>query len=211
MKKIKFDKIAVIGNSNKFIQSIKKNFKYKKIDIFKWRDLSKSIKLKTKYNLIFICGFDFSSYLKNKNEFIKKNIYLPLNILKKISNKTTKIIYINTKSKNNDKITFSRYKYAKQKLAYLLSKNFKKSIIFNANLIMVNNKVSINSNYLSKLFFNILIFFNLIETISIREIFSEIKKNINNSNKDRQKNIDCILLSLPRTQLIDRFLRMVLK
>ena len=157
-------------------------------------------------------GFKYDwGFIKNKDEFIKKNIYLPLKILKKISNKTTKIIYINTKSKNNDKITFSRYKYAKQKLAYLLSKNFKKSIIFNANLIMVNNKVSINSNYLSKLFFNILIFFNLIETISIREIFSEIKKNINNSNKDRQKNIDCILLSLPRTQLIDRFLRMVLK
>ena len=63
MKK-KFNKIAIIGNSKKFINIVKKKYIFKKIDIYEWRKINKYSKIKKKkYQLILICGFDFSIFL----------------------------------------------------------------------------------------------------------------------------------------------------
>ena len=211
MKK-KFNKIAIIGNSKKFINIVKKKYIFKKIDIYEWRKINKYSKIQNiKYQLIIICGFDFSVFLSDQKTFIKKNIENPFNLIKKISNKNSNIIYINTKIKNNDRYTFSRYKYAKQKLAFLISKNFNKYLIINTNLILINKKISINSGGLSKLIFKFFVFFDFIETININNVFTKFSKKLHFKNCVKQINIVGYLLWLPRTQFIDRLARLILR
>ena len=118
MNKNKKNKIVIIGQSQKFITGVKKNYKNSKINIIPWRQVDFYIKKRVDiYNMIFVCGFDFSIYTKDYIFFEKKNIFLILQLLRKISNKKTKIIYINTQIKGKIDYTYSRYKYAKQKLA----------------------------------------------------------------------------------------------
>ena len=212
MNKNKKNKIAIIGQSQKFITGVKKNYKYSKINIIPWRQVEFYIKKRVDiYNMIFVCGFDFSTYTKDYIFFEKKNIFLILQLLRKISNQKTKIIYINTQIKGKIDYTYSRYKYAKQKLAYLISKEFRKSIIFNADFIKERNTISINSNFFSKFLFYFFSKFNLIKTIDIKIIFIKIDNMINCNKFLRQKNIKGCFLKIPRTQLIDRVLYLVIK
>ena len=102
MKNNQYKKIVIIGKSQKFIKELKRNYTFKKFDIIPWRQIQFFSKKQTiKYDLVFICGFDFSIYLKDKKTFEKKNIFEILNLLKKITNKKTMLIYINTQKTNN--------------------------------------------------------------------------------------------------------------
>lgn len=210
MKNNQYKKIVIIGKSQKFIKELKKNYTFKKFDIIPWRQIQfYSKKQIIKYDLVFICGFDFSIYLEDKKTFEKKNIFEILNLLKKITNKKTMLIYINTQKTNNKNYTFSRYRYAKQKLAYLIYKKFTNSLIFNSDLIKVNNDISINSNLISKLIFYYFSKFDFIKTIDIKKLFKEIQKMLYLRKFPKQKNIRGIFLTIPRTQFIDRFLRLI--
>lgn len=211
MNKKKYNKIVILGQSQKFIKEIKKNYKYDSLSIIPWRQIrSYSYKKKEIYNLIFLAGFNFGIYTKGSTFFNQKNIYEPLKLIEKISNKKTLIIYINTQKMNDRNYTFSRYRYAKQKLGYLIYRKFKNSLIFDSDLIKVTNYISINSNVFSRFIFHIFSMFNLIKTIDIKKIFFEINNMIILKKRLKQRNIRGFLLNISRTQLIDRILRLIL-
>ena len=92
MKNKRSNTIAIIGNSLKFIKFIKKNFLYKKVNIFKWRKIEETIKNSSKkYDLIFIFGFVFSLYSSKLNYFSQINIYNPLRLIEKFRLKKLKL------------------------------------------------------------------------------------------------------------------------
>lgn len=211
MNKKKYNKIVILGQSQKFIKEIKKNYKYDSLSLIPWRQIgSYSYKKNEIYNLIFLAGFNFGIYTKGSTYFNQKNIYEPLKLIEKISNKKTLIIYINTQKMINRNYTFSRYRYAKQKLGYLIYKKFKNALIFDSDLIKVTNHISINSNIFSRFIFHIFSMFNLIKTIDIKKIFLEINNMIILKNRLKQRNIRGFFLNISRTQLIDRILRLIL-
>ena len=211
MNKKKYNKIVILGQSQKFIKEITKNYRYDSLSIIPWRQIgSYSYKKKEIYNLIFLAGFNFGIYTKGSTFFNQKNIYEPLKLIEKISNKKTLIIYINTQKMNDRNYTFSRYRYAKQKLGYLIYKKFKNALIFDSDLIKVTNHISINSNVFSRFIFHIFSMFNLIKTIDIKKIFLEINNMIILKNRLKQRNIRGFFLNISRTQLIDRILRLIL-
>ena len=78
----------------------------------------------SKYNLILVCGYDYSLLTKNYEIFYKNNVLLPIKIISKSSTSKTKIIYINTLSKNKS-YTLSRYEFSKNELASLITQSFK--------------------------------------------------------------------------------------
>ena len=54
MKNSKYNKIVIIGKSQKFIKEIKKNYTFKKLDIIPWRQIQFYLnKQVIKYNLVF--------------------------------------------------------------------------------------------------------------------------------------------------------------
>lgn len=208
MKK-KYNKIAILGNSKKFVKEVKKNYIYNSLEILSWRNLDQ-IDNFGNFNLIIVCGFNFNLFYKSFRLFSKKNIDDPFRVLKKISNDKSVIIYINTQKSNNKKrFTFSRYRYAKEVLAYKIDKNFKKKYIFNADLITVNKKISINASIISKLIFILFLKFKFIRKTEIKEIFPFINRNLNSKRNSQIRIRDC-LLNVPRTQFIDRALRLIL-
>lgn len=207
MKK-KFKKIIILGQSKKFILRIKKNYNFDSLKIVPWRKIiDYRPDTNELYDLIFICGFDFSAYHKNLNHFNNVNINHPIKLIKKISKKSTQIVYINTQNLDKKNYTLSRYKYAKQQLGYQISKNFKNFVILKTDLILENKKISIQSNFFSKIIFLFLIKFKILKTIEIKKLFVEINKLINSGNRQNQENILGFLLKIPRTQFIDRLLR----
>ena len=209
MKKLNFKKIAFIGNSKKFIFEFNSFFRYTLRSIIPWRKVQYfHLKKKIIYNLIFICGYDFGSYHIDYRLFEKNNITYPFKFIKKISNKKTILVYINTQNYKSGNYTFSRYKYAKQKLSYLLYRNFKNLVVINSDLITTKKIMSVNSNNFSKLFFLIFIKLGFLKKVEIKKIFIEIRKKLENKNYEKQMNITGHLLFIPRTQFIDRFLRL---
>ena len=84
MNKNKKNKIAIIGQSQKFITGVKKNYKNSKINIIPWRQVEFYIKKRVDiYNMIFVCGFDFSIYTKDYIFFEKKKYFSHTSIVKK--------------------------------------------------------------------------------------------------------------------------------
>tara|TARA_B110000971_G_scaffold83782_1_gene85948 strand:- start:81 stop:713 length:633 start_codon:yes stop_codon:yes gene_type:complete len=202
-------KIVVIGNSKKFVFEVKKNFKYEILDIIPWRKINLFLKKKKLvYDLVIICGFDFGIYKKKIKLFEQKNIYYPLRLLRKISNNKTKFVYINTQNYSSKNYTLSRYKYAKQKLAYVIDQNFKNLVTINSDLITLNKNISINSKNLSQFIFLILVRLGFLKTIEIKKIFLEIKEKLESKFYQKQKNIKGFFLYFPRTQFLDRLLRL---
>lgn len=207
MKK-NYSKIAILGNSKKFLDFIKKNFVYEDLDVISWRKI-RLLKKKKKYDLIFICGFAFNLYLAKFEDFYNINVKYPLDLLYKISNKNSLIIYINTKD-DKKKYTFSRYRFAKNKLAYEIIRNFKKKIIVNIDLITINKKISVNSDSLSKYIFYLFSKLNLIKTIELKNVFLKIERALKKNNLNKLKNIKGCFMNLPRTQFLDRTLRILI-
>lgn len=208
MTKKKKNKILILGKSKKFISAIKRYFYYKNIDIIPWRNIKLQSYKKNKYDYIFVCGFNFRIYNIEFNLFCKKNIYEPYDLIKLLAKTNTKVIYFNTQ-RMKKKFTFSRYNYAKQKLAYLINKNFKNSFIQNTDLIMVKNKVSVNSGFFSNYIFSLFAKFNLIKTVEIQKLIANIYYNKKIKNVKNFKNIKGHFLYLPRTQFIDRLIRLI--
>ena len=211
-------KIIILGNSNKFIKIIKSIYKSSSIQIYPWRLISnynlKKKKLIKTPEKIFICGYDYQSQRYSFERFYNSNVTMPLNFTKFLSNKKTRIIYIDTLDKisNNEKkknYTFSRYEFAKKELAFKLNKNFKNLENLKTPPIVDKDKVLIHGEFLTKLIFKFLIRFSLIKTIDIKEL----KKKIIQSNfkrKKEKKRINPVLLNIPRTLFLDRLVRIIL-
>ena len=210
-------KIIILGNSNKFIKIVKSIYKSSSIQIYPWRLISNyNLKKKLIKNpeKIFICGYDYQSQRYSFERFYNSNVTMPLNFTKFLSNKKTRIIYIDTldkisKTERKKNYTFSRYEFAKKELAFKLNKNFKNLEILKTPPIVEKDKVLIHGEFLTKLIFKFLIRFSLIKTIDIKEL----KKKITQSNfkrKKEKKRIDPVLLNIPRTLFLDRLVRILL-
>ena len=207
-----FKKVLIIGNSPKFIKYVKEKINYNFLKVISWR--GKNQKRNNIYDLIFVCGYNFNTYGCNFEEFQNLNIIYPLKKIVKHSNKKSLVIFINTYDQKQ-KYTYSRYKYAKIKLAYLISKRIKKFVLLNVPLITDNDsKIMIKSSFVSLCCLSLLIKLRLIETIKIKKLYKLIDNCferlpiINNANNIN--NINGRYLQVPRTQFVDKILRFIL-
>lgn len=149
-------------------------------------------------------------------KYYEVNVIKPFNLIKKISNSKTKIIYFNTINKissNNvsrNSNTFSRYEFAKNELAFKLF-NFSKNLtILDIPIIKDHkNEPLIYGDKISKLIFYIMIKLDLVKSIKISDLKRLIKKNIRNRTKSKPIRQKKIGLFIPRTLFIDRLLRII--
>ena len=212
--------IILVGKSEKFYNLVKSIYPKSAIEVFSWRNISKknykySFKRKNK-NLIFVNGYHYGGSYFFFKKYYELNVTNPLNLIKKISNSKTKIVYFNTisniSSKNVSKnlITFSRYEFAKKELAFKLFNFSKNLLILDIPVIKDHkNKPLIYGNKISKLIFYIMIKLNLIDSIKISNLKKLIIKNIRNKTSSKPVRLKKIGLFIPRTLFIDRILRII--
>ena len=216
----KFRNIIVLGKSKKFINIISSIFPKSDIKVYSWRLLNKNLskeRTSKKFDdLIFICGYNYSSGIYSFKEYYNSNIKFPLNFIKKKSNKNSLIFYIGTaknlkKNTIKKRYTLSRYEYAKKELAYKLSLNFKKLKILDLPIILNSkNEPFIRGGYLTKLIFSLFINFRLVKSIKISSIKNKILNKFNSKDKTKPSSLIPILLKMPRTLFLDRFMRIIL-
>ena len=212
--------IILIGKSEKFYSLIKSIYPKSSIEVLSWRKILKknneySSKRKNE-SLIFVNGYHYGGSYFFFKKYYEANVTRPFNLIKRISNSKTKIIYFNTanniSSKNVSKnlITFSRYEFAKKELAFKLF-NFSQNLLILDIPVIKNhkNKPLIFGDKISQLIFYIMIKLNLVNSIKISDLKVLIKRNIKNKTKSKPIRLKKIGLFIPRTLFIDRLLRMI--
>ena len=210
-------KIIVLGKSKKFIKIIKELYINYEIQNFSWREIDKirNLRLSSKINIIFVCGYDYNSQWYSYNKFYRTNISSPYKFISSIAKKNTFLFYVDTidkikKNSNSKTLILSRYEYAKKMLRYKLIKRFNKiQIIELPPIIDENSNVNIFGNRLTKIIFRILIFIKLIDSIELTKIKKKfLIKNNFNKKYTLSKPIS-LFLFIPRPLFIDRFLRII--
>ena len=211
--------ITLIGKSEKFYSLIKSIYPKSSIEVLSWRKISKknneySSKRKNE-SLIFVNGYHYGGSYFFFKKYYGANVTKPFNLIKRISNSKTKIIYFNTannisKDVSKNLITFSRYEFAKKELAFKLFNFSQNLLILDIPVIKSHkNKPLIFGDKISKLIFYIMIKLNLINSIKISDLKVLIKRNIKNKTKSKPIRLKKIGLFIPRTLFIDRLLRMI--
>lgn len=218
MKKKK--NIVILGKSLKFKKIISSIFPQSDIKVFSWRSIKK-LKLdekiiKTKVDLILVCGYDFSSHRYSFKKYYDVNISFPLKLIEFLSTSKTLILYIDTiyKIKRNSQIkkryTLSRYEYAKRELGYKLFKKYFNLKTLNVPIIKNNkNKVEIFGNKFMTVLFNFLLFLNLVNSVTTSKLKKMIRESIYKKVQFSPFKIKPLGLSIPRSLLIDRLLRFI--
>ena len=212
-------KIIIIGNSPKFIKILKQLYPYSEIIIYHWRkilDIHLKKKIIKKPDIIFICGYNYKSQWYNYSKYYYSNVTAPLKLVDFLIKKNTKILYINTlnKIKNNSssiqKKTLSRYQFAKQELAYKLYNRFSSLKILEIPVIKEKkNGANIYGSKITKIVFNLLIYFKLIKSINNNDIKKMIINNDYNKKFLPPIKPKSIFLEIPRSLLLDRILRII--
>ena len=211
------DKILVLGKSPKFIKILKNVYKKDKIVIISWRNINIINKKKLTKNpsIIFVCGYDYGSHWYSFKKFYDINITIPFQFIKSISKKKTKIIYIDTidylkNKKKHKKFTLSRYEFAKKMLRYKLIKKFKYiNIIELPPIIDKNKEPMIFGGKITKKIFKFLINYKSVNSININKLKKKLHKEKKFIETFRASYPKQLLLKIPRSLFIDRFLRMI--
>ena len=210
-------KIIILGHSQKFIKIIKNLYIHDQINILPWRQLYKFEKYKSYKNpdIIFMCGYDYTSHWYNYSKYFRVNVTSPLKFINSIYNKKTFLFYIDTVAKLRKKTTtkkliLSRYEFAKKKLRNELIKKFDKiQIIELPPLVDKNLEVNIFGGMLTKIIFKFLIMIKLINSIKLQSISNKFLLKNNFNKKYKIHSVHSFMLSTPRPLFIDRFLRII--
>ena len=218
MKKKKY--IVILGKSLKFKKIISSIFPQSNIKVFSWRSIKK-LKLdknviEKKADLILVCGYDFLSHWYSFKKYYEINISFPLKLIAFLSTNKTLILYIDTtykikkNSQTKKKYTLSRYEYAKKELGYKLFKKYHNLKTLNVPIIKNNkDKAQIFGNKFMTTSFNFLLFFNLINSVTISKLKIMIRDSIKKKIYFNPLKMKPLGLSIPRSLLIDRLLRFI--
>lgn len=193
--------ILIFGRSNHFIKVIKEIYFKEKVYVQSWR----KPKFCKRFDLIFACGFDYSSLNESYNHFIKKNYTNPLKYIKKVSKFNSIIVYINTYCANTQ--TYSRYNFVKNLLADKIKKDFPKVYIISIPTIRKDSEILIHGNFFNKFIFKILYKLGMLNTITINNLKKILKEdNFIHQNKNNLQ-VKGVHMKFRRNLIVDRILR----
>ena len=208
--------ISFIGNSIKFVKVFKSIYPNSTSKCYSWRFLRNILakqKIKSKSDVIVICGYDYFSQWYFYQKYYNYNVVYPLKFAKMISKNKTKVFYVDTinkitKIKNSKKrYTLSRYEFAKKELRTKLLRNFKLIKILTLPVLINNNKAEVHGGVFTKIIYNLLINLNYIKIIDLKNLKKLIIQRNSSNKKDETITLVPLALSIPRSLFFDRFLR----
>lgn len=213
-------KITFLGISFKFCKIFKDLFPNSTFKLYSWRKCRKNLlikKINHHIDILVLCGFHYGSFTYDYKEFLNINVRNPIFFVEKFASKKTIILYIDTDdsifcNEKLKKITYSRYKYAKKKLADQLMKRFKNCKILKVPVLVKNDKkknVDIKGSFISKKIFEILIKFKKINYVTKSKFMGDIRKKIKMRNLNKLNNLKAKYLKIPRPIFFDRILRFI--
>lgn len=204
------DNVVLLGNSPKFIESIRKIFKKSSIQVVSWRELVEfSGRSVQSPDLILVCGYDYKSNWYSLKRYMDVNVYHPARYIDKIIGDDTVIVYIDTGDEASV-VTYSRYRYAKNSLALILcklGKRFRRIVL--PVLLDSEGNANIHGGFITKFIFNTLIKLNLIKTTPLKMLEKLLNDSLKESLFDSPRKLTPKCLKFRRSLFVDRVLRFI--
>ena len=206
-------KILILGRSEKIAIAVAEHFPKAKIETLPWRTLSFADNRGIDCEICIVCGFDFGLFLGAFKTFKEVNIEVPFAVLNNPKNKITKILYINT-MRSAFSTTYSRYYFGKQALFQkLLTTGHSVFEICLPTIIDNTGKPSLNASAFERRLIMIvlqLLRINTLEESRLSHLIADIVASEPSSVMENTQQLDGKFLSIPRPQVIDRALRLLL-
>ncbi|BDU57293.1 hypothetical protein LMORI2_02750 [Limnohabitans sp. MORI2] len=197
--------ILLIGRSSKFEYVVKQAWPEALLTIISWRNTGF---IEGSYDKIILCGYDYESYMHDYEKYINVNVYWQLHRLNKMNLSKADIIYINTYGIFNW-YTFSRYVFAKLKLASLLTDNFNSVYILNVPTVLNNMMWKSSYSSINPLILDLLLKLKMVTVINTIELI-ELVKCYNLRSGPLRKCPMPFMLNIKRSIFIDRLMRLIL-
>lgn len=206
-------KILILGRSEKIAMAVAELFPKAKIETLSWRSLSVADKTGIDCELCIVCGFDFGLFFGAFKTFKEVNIEVPHAVLSNAKTKTAKILYINT-MRSAVGTTYSRYYYGKQGLLQeLLTTGHSVFELCLPTIVDKTGTPSLNASAFEKRLIMIVLQvlgINTLEESLISHLIADILASEPSSVLENTQKLDGKFLSIPRPQIVDRALRLLL-
>jgi hypothetical protein len=205
-------KALLIGNSPHLQQAISCAFPDAALTVIPWRADPDSAftpaDLNGTFDLIFVLGFHYGSYLMKWSDFVKANLERPLALIEPFASSSIPVIYVNTAT-GEKRSTWSRYRYAKEVLGSALKARYPRcKIVRFRTFADEKGEPLVHGPWLERRLFQFLIAVGIIGISTPSEIVSAFKLY---DNADAAPlTLRPRALALARPQWLDRLMRLIL-
>jgi len=199
--------ILIIGNSSHLCEAIRLAYPDHEIKVIPWRsDFHEMAQMHS--DLVFIVGFDYSSYMKRFEDYMDINVTQPLLAVQRFAKPSADRVYIATQNGFRN-YTFSRYRYAKEKLGKaLISQSTNSYVVRFDTFATSNHEPLVKGGAITKLMFRCLVKVGVVKSVDMFTVAKRLKTYQTSSSNDL-RDIKGILMALPRPQFIDRLMRLL--
>lgn len=200
--------ILVIGNSQHLSEAICSAYPGHEIKVIPWRSQFHEMEM-TPYDLVFIVGFDYSSYMMRYNDYMDVNMVQPMLAVQRFAKPTADKIYIATQNGNKN-YTFSRYRYAKEKLGLTLVSQCANSYVIRFDTFATQSQQPlVKGGFFTQLIFSSLAKLGVVKTVDMQTVSNQLKAYKSSCTNDL-RDIKGILVTMPRPQFFDRLMRLLI-
>ena len=199
--------ILIIGNSGHLYEAIRLAYSDHEIKMISWRGLAHEA-FQSQADLLFIVGFDYGSYMKRYEDYIDVNVTQPMLAVRRFAKPTASIVYVATQNERRN-FTFSRYRYAKEKLGQeLMNQSTKAYVLRFDTFVTPNQEPLVKGGAITRLVFGALRKLGVVKTMDMRTVCERLSAYASHESHD-VRDVTGVLLSIPRPQFIDRLMRLL--
>jgi len=205
-----YERIVVLGNSQKFIVALGDLYPNAEITVFPWRGCYNQ-RLTFAADLFVICGYDYASSTYGFRRYIAANVAAPLAFLRKNMQSTgAQILYINTDGPGTG-LTYSRYAYAKNLLAEQLSYKYNKHThpLRIPTVVDDSGLPQVRSGPVSRSILLTLARLGLLKTVGLSELSGLISGALSSKEVVTPFHLGGRFLGIKRNLFVDRLLRLL--
>jgi hypothetical protein len=200
--------ILILGNSSHLCEAIRWAYPSHEIKVIPWRELADEAH-ELHADLVFIVGFDYGSYFKRYESYIDANVHQPMLALQRFAKPTADVVYVTTQSGRRG-FTFSRYRYAKEMLGHQLVLQWPHSHILRFDTFATSaHEPMVKGGAMTRWVFHCLAKMGVIKTVDMLTVRDRLKAYSSCATHDSSATKG-ILLAIPRPQLIDRLMRLLI-
>lgn len=199
--------ILIIGNSSHLYEAIRLAYPAHEIETISWRGLVHET-TQREADLIFIVGFDYNSYMKRYEDYIDVNVTQPMLAVQRFAKPATTMVYVTTQNERSN-FTFSRYRYAKEKLGQeLMTQSTKAYVLRFDTFVTPEQEPLVKGGAITRLVFGALRKLGVVKTMDMRTVCERLGAYSSHDSHD-VRDVTGVLLSIPRPQFVDRLVRLL--
>jgi hypothetical protein len=198
--------ILIIGKSSHLCEAISLAYPDHEIKTITWRGLAGET-TQACVDLIFVVGFDYGSYMKPYEDYMNVNVTQPILAVQRFAKPTTAIVYVATQN-GRKTFTFSRYRYAKEKLGHALAHQLPHAYVLRFDTFATSNhEPLVKGGAATRLIFSCLVKLGVIKTVDMLTVRERLKDHQIHASHDLPA-IQGFFMAIPRPQFVDRLMRL---